>query len=361
MSVRAPRRTAKAETVKVWRERSLGLVPGPRGGQSLFMPEDLSFVLTAIVDAVAEAKGLNNLDQLLTTEAAELIGIVRSAYVAPPEPEPYRDPPAEVARYVSGVRGIKIELPESWEGRQEVREVEMIARYALEHGRAELDASKRAEISAAVRANPDVPVESLHVPGPPTPPPGRGKLNLGQLGEKETGELELLIEKALGVEPGSVFEERRKARSFRDQMEEIMAPLRPAPKKRRVHEEPGTGFLPPGLYVDLLRADGEKTWMTGNGIAAFALVSLTLEGRRLHPAVEQVGRFARFEAGGGTLAVFQGFSAWGAAAPGFEFSQGLADCARMRWLTVVHGADHWTRISYGPKMVAWLAARREEA
>ena len=56
----------------------------------------------------------------------------------------------------------------------------------------------------------------------------------------------------------------------------------------------------------------------------------------VHPASEKIG-YARIEGGGSTPRHVPGFTPFGAGAgdSADEFTAGLADCARTRWLTVV--------------------------
>ena len=80
------------------------------------------------------------------------------------------------------------------------------------------------------------------------PQSSRAEVDLTRLDKKAMSRFEGLLKTALGVEPGEqVRVARRKKAWLAAKLKEAAAPVDgPKPQRRRVFEEPGTGFLPPG-------------------------------------------------------------------------------------------------------------------
>ena len=228
-----------------------------------------------------------------------------------------------------------------------------------------------AEVDRIVaNTDPAATLQSLRLPPPPSDVTARG-IDMNRLDERQRARFELLVEKGAGREPGAIFEARREKERFSAHVRELAAQVAPGPRRRRRVDAPGLVVLPREFYQGMLAGDATRLGLTTVDLVVFAFVLYALENRQL-PGYLTKNRLARFDGRNqDTLLVRVGQLAFGHANLDVDqaelisrkqYEQALNALDSSGWLRVEGGApggDGWVRISRGPKLEKFLAAREE--
>jgi hypothetical protein len=212
--------------------------------------------------------------------------------------------------------------------------------------------------------DPAATLDSLHL-APPRTSETTTTHDLGQLKPDKRERLKDLVEKGAGFAPGEYFEARLKEQKTRTDYAMLRGLKTIWPRRRRRLDEPGVGWLPPGMLDDVLMTSPNGVRLTFGALGVWGFVNLMLEGQRVSPAAAREG--TRIE--DGKLVFPSDQPPFRLADPEGEIrrvKKYLEDLLFCGWLTVdcigAYGkVGGEVSIGYGPETTKFLAKREEVA